>query len=408
VSSVTDMSGMFSYAGIFDQDIGNWDVSSVTNMEFMFSHATSFNQDIGDWDVSNVTDMSYMFDGTSIFDQDIGGWKVSSVASMTYMFFEAGAFDQDLSDWDVSHVTNMRDMFSGTSITTYHYDLMLAAWSELPLQSDVVFDAGDSYYFRSGEERSAIISTFKWTINDLGMADSSSVPILTSFSPESGTIITTPTPTIDFESDEPATCRLSLSDERYDEMSDDVECSGGWTTSHSCVSEDLGDDGWKTVYIACSDEEGNFHWADDNSEIVYNLDTTPPVFEELPGSHEVINVEEGQTVTDSIYMLRVRPMDPQIGSEIDRVEFYVDDELICTDDEADENGVYECEWDTTQHHSNIRVIVYDGVGHSSELLRTVEVRLAQTGEPVMIKILLGGMFLGVTGGFGRRRWRHMS
>ena len=42
-SNVTDMSGMFSSATAFNQDISSWDVSSVTNMTAMFYEATSFN-----------------------------------------------------------------------------------------------------------------------------------------------------------------------------------------------------------------------------------------------------------------------------------------------------------------------------------------------------------------------------
>merc|ERR1719326_1555566 len=47
--------------------IGEWDVSSVTDMSHMFSYkslfsgATAFNGDISKWDVSSAKDMSSMF-----------------------------------------------------------------------------------------------------------------------------------------------------------------------------------------------------------------------------------------------------------------------------------------------------------------------------------------------------------
>ena len=54
MSSVTNMSGMFTDAEAFNQPIGNWDVSSVTNMNGMFL-GSSFNQDISSWSVDGVT-----------------------------------------------------------------------------------------------------------------------------------------------------------------------------------------------------------------------------------------------------------------------------------------------------------------------------------------------------------------
>ena len=44
---MTDLSGMFRGAGVFNQDISAWDVSSARRLDTMFLEATSFNQPIG-------------------------------------------------------------------------------------------------------------------------------------------------------------------------------------------------------------------------------------------------------------------------------------------------------------------------------------------------------------------------
>ena len=86
-SSVTSMTGIFSYLSFFNEDIGSWDVSSVTNMAEMFEGSIAFNQDISSWDVSNVTDMSYMFYGCD-FNQDISDWCVTNITSEPFLFIE--------------------------------------------------------------------------------------------------------------------------------------------------------------------------------------------------------------------------------------------------------------------------------------------------------------------------------
>jgi hypothetical protein len=42
--------------------VGDWNVGKVTNMHSMFSGAGAFNQDIGNWDISSLTDAIGMFD----------------------------------------------------------------------------------------------------------------------------------------------------------------------------------------------------------------------------------------------------------------------------------------------------------------------------------------------------------
>lgn len=173
VSGVRFISSMFSGAASFNQPIGEWDVSGVTSMYGMFEGATSFNQPIGNWDVSAVTSMRNMFYGASSFNRDIGGWDVSSVTDMNSMFMGATSFNQDIGSWDVSNVVSMPNMFAGVTLGTGSYSSLLIGWSQLTLQNNINFNAGNSKY-RIGDAaaaRQSIIDNFGWTIVDGGPVD---------------------------------------------------------------------------------------------------------------------------------------------------------------------------------------------------------------------------------------------
>ncbi|WP_205728912.1 BspA family leucine-rich repeat surface protein, partial [Flagellimonas onchidii] len=193
VSNVVDMGVTFGYASVFNQPLNQWDVSKVTNFNGTFSN-TPFNQPLDNWDTGNAQDMSNMFADSKVFNQDIGGWDVSSVSNfggmfirteifnqkigkwdtssaedMVIMFAETKSFDQDLSGWDVSNVMHMDGIFSEAGLSSVNYDKTLLGWSELPnLQSDVIFNAGNSRYCEASDARQLIMDTYGWTINDAG------------------------------------------------------------------------------------------------------------------------------------------------------------------------------------------------------------------------------------------------
>ncbi|MDE1205559.1 BspA family leucine-rich repeat surface protein [Tenacibaculum larymnensis] len=168
VSNVTNMSGMFSRCSSFNQALGNWNTSNVTTMQDMFVLCSNFNQPLGNWDVSSVTSMRYMFLQCSSFNQDIGNWNVSSVTNMENMFYECSSFNQDIGNWNVSSVTNMKYMFYKCILSTENYDSLLIGWSQLQLQPNVFFVAGNSTYCKGKAARQSIIDTFNWVIADKG------------------------------------------------------------------------------------------------------------------------------------------------------------------------------------------------------------------------------------------------
>ncbi len=175
VSNVTNMNEMFASAKAFNQNIGSWNVSNVTNMMQMFGGVGMvFNQPISSWNVSNVTIMAAMFGYNTVFNQPIGSWNVSNVTDMNQMFYKAIAFNQNIGSWNVSNVTNMNEMFYNSGLSLANYDALLIGWStigpnETPLKPNVPFSGGNSNYCNGASARSAIISTYGWTITDAGL-----------------------------------------------------------------------------------------------------------------------------------------------------------------------------------------------------------------------------------------------
>ena len=201
LSSVTNMSYMFSYASAFNQDISSWNVSNVTNMSYMFYGASAFNQDISSWNVSNVTTMSSMFYYASVFNQDIslwnvsnvtsmwsmfsytlfnqdiGSWDVSNVTNMSYMFRYTSSFNQDISLWNVSNVTGMFFMFYDVTLSVSNYDALLNGWNAQVLQNGVTFHGGNSTYCAiTARDNMTAVDGHNWTITDGGLGTCNNDP----------------------------------------------------------------------------------------------------------------------------------------------------------------------------------------------------------------------------------------
>jgi surface protein len=120
--------------------------------------------------VSNVGNMERMFSYAEIFNQPIGNWDVSNTTRMAEMFWRAEAFNQDLSSWDVSSVSRMRNIFDDSNLSTENYDAILNTWSTLSLQPSVELGAVGITYCNGEQAREMIIDDFGWNIIDAGLA----------------------------------------------------------------------------------------------------------------------------------------------------------------------------------------------------------------------------------------------
>lgn len=157
-----------------------------------------------------------------------------------------------------------------------------------------------------------------------------------------------------------------------------------------CVFEDL-EDGYYELIIRSTDSKTNTNSQDTSLRYSFLVDTTPPLFNKI-GDYGYINVIEDQIIYVNPYTIRVSSTD--LTSGIDRVDFYIDDNLICSVKEANDDGSFSCDWDTSKYHSDVRVVAYDNVGWNTELLVTAQVHssLYQTGVNLFLLVRLICLF----------------
>jgi hypothetical protein len=156
----------------------------ATTCQNMFQRAYAFNNGgvgsgvgtgLDTWNVSSIQNMSYMFSEANVFNQYIGSWTTSSVTNMSLMFNPAPAFSQDISGWSIASLQNASSMFLGNSFGTTNYDLLLdstTGWaSQATIQSGVTFSAGSTQFTLGGNAEAGhnyLTGTKGWNITDGG------------------------------------------------------------------------------------------------------------------------------------------------------------------------------------------------------------------------------------------------
>jgi len=115
--------------------------------------------------------MQNMFLNATSANPDVSNWDMSIVTNINQMFRNASSANPNTSNWDVSNVTNMSNMFLFSNLSVENLTACYENWSQLTLQNNVSFGAGNIKYNSSGQAgRDILVNTYNWSITDGGPA----------------------------------------------------------------------------------------------------------------------------------------------------------------------------------------------------------------------------------------------
>ena len=94
----------------------------------------------------------------------------SAVTDMFRMFRGTTLANPSVANWDISSATDMTEIFLLSAFSDSNYDLLLAAWSLLSVQSGVPFHAGTAQYTEVAARALLTDTPNNWVITDGGPA----------------------------------------------------------------------------------------------------------------------------------------------------------------------------------------------------------------------------------------------
>ena len=151
-------------------DIKQW--GSVVWSSFKYAFFGCFTMKVTATDEPNLslcTSLFRMFRFTNEANPDVTNWDVSNIENFSQIFLQAFNANPDTTNWDVSSVTDMSFMFKGSNLSEENLTAIYENWSQLNLQQNVSFGAGNIKYNSSGQaDRDILVNTYNWTITDGG------------------------------------------------------------------------------------------------------------------------------------------------------------------------------------------------------------------------------------------------
>jgi len=118
---------------------------------------------------SDVTSLINMFRFSKKANPDTSNWTFFNTTDARDMFRDSSSANPNARDWDASKFSRMDGIFLSTNLSTENLTACYENWSQLNLQQNVSFGAGNIKYNASGQAgRDILVNTYNWSITDGG------------------------------------------------------------------------------------------------------------------------------------------------------------------------------------------------------------------------------------------------
>jgi len=157
-------------SGVYDLEVSAKEVNGFNRIRFNNSGDKLKITDIKQW--GNIVWSSFQRAFRGCSNMIITGTDVPNLnflSELDFMFFSASIVNPNMKNWDVSNVTKMSRMLEGADLSVENLTACYENWSQLNLQQNVSFSAGNTKYNSSGQAgRDILVNTYNWTIEDGG------------------------------------------------------------------------------------------------------------------------------------------------------------------------------------------------------------------------------------------------
>ena len=174
VATFNDLSGAETItlpsSGVYDLEVSAKEVNGFNRIQFNNGGDKLKITDIKQWGTIVWSSFERAFYGSSnMLTTATDVPNLSNVTTMRYIFYNASSANPDISNWDVSNVTSMSRMLQNSNLSVNNLTAIYENWSQLNLQQNVSFGAGNIKYNASGQAgRDILVNTYNWTITDGG------------------------------------------------------------------------------------------------------------------------------------------------------------------------------------------------------------------------------------------------
>jgi len=143
-------------------------LSIATSLSNMFDSCDIVNPNVSNWNTGNIEDMSRMFFSTGAANPNVSFWDVSNCRNF-FRMFQVSVANPNARNWNIINATLMGFIFSSSEISSENLTACYENWSQLNLQQNVSFGAGNIKYNSSGQAgRDILVNTYNWSITDGG------------------------------------------------------------------------------------------------------------------------------------------------------------------------------------------------------------------------------------------------